>query len=148
MKSNRQTRILELVSKYPINKQDELLKLLKNEGFDVTQSTISRDIKNLRLTKVLSPDGTYRYQPPQISEKNARMNFSSLFSNSVLSVNIAQNIIVIKTSSGMANAVCVSLDLMNYDGIVGTLAGDDTIFAACKDSSYSYRYYNEFRQLM
>ena len=148
MKNDRQTRILEIISKHPVNKQEELLEYLRQDGYDVTQSTISRDIKNLRLIKVLSSDGTFRYQPPQMSEKNARMNFSSIFSNSVISVDIAQNIIVIKTSSGMADAVCVSLDSMNYDGIVGTIAGEDTIFAACRDSSYSYRYYNEFKKLM
>lgn len=148
MKNDRQTRILEIISKYPVNRQEDLVRYLKEDGYDVTQSTVSRDIKNLKLTKVPSSDGTFRYQAPQMSQKNAKMNFNSIFSNSVLSVDIAQNIIVIKTSSGMADAVCVLLDSMNYDGIVGTIAGEDTIFAACKDSSYSYRYFNEFKKLI
>lgn len=148
MRTNRHARILELISKYPINRQEELLQLLKDDGYDVTQSTISRDINRLGLVKELGPDGMYRYQAPQTSKSAFSGSVNTLFSNSVLNVDAAQNLIVIKTSTGMANAVCVSIDSMEYDGIVGTLAGDDTIFVACKDSACSYRYAEEFRKLM
>lgn len=148
MKKNRQTRILELINKYPINKQEELLQKLREDGYEVTQSTISRDIKNLNLTKGLGADGIYRYQAPQVNHQSSKNYFVTLFSNSVLSIDIAQNIVVIKTSSGTANAVCATLDAMSYEGIAGTLAGDDTIFVACKDDKYAQRYLHEFKDLI
>lgn len=148
MRVSRQTRILELISKYPIGRQEELLKRLKEDGYDVTQSTISRDINKLNLVKVMGTDGVYKYQAPINKNANSRLNFETLFSNSVLSVDLASNIVVIKTSAGTANAVCASLDSMSYDGVIGTLAGDDTIFAACKDEEFAKIYLAKFKELI
>lgn len=133
MKTNRHTKILELINKYPITTQEELIEHLRNDGYDVTQSTISRDIKQLRLTKTLLPDGKYRYQASPSSEKGAKNNFNTIFSSSVISVESAMNIVVVKTFSGMAQAACAAIDMMTFEPIVGTLAGDDTIMIICKN---------------
>ena len=132
MKTTRHNKILELINKFTITTQEELIEYLRREGYDVTQSTISRDIKQLRLTKTLLPDGKYRYQASPSSEKGAKNNFKTIFSSSVISVESAMNIVVVKTFSGMAQAACAALDMMSFDSIVGTLAGEDTIFVVCK----------------
>ena len=134
MKTNRHTKILELINKYPITTQEELIDYLRSDGYDVTQSTVSRDIKQLRLTKILLPDGSYRYQASPNSEKGAKNNFNTIFSSSVVSIEVAMNIIVVKTFSGMAQAACAALDMMAFDQVVGTLAGEDTIMIVCSDT--------------
>lgn len=144
MKSNRHVKIVELIGKYPITTQDELLEYLKKEGFDVTQSTVSRDIKKLRLTKSLDSNGKYRYQVPQTKTITSANGFSNLFDSSIISVEYAMNLVVIKTYSGMAQAVCAAIDSMEYDGVVGTIAGDDTIFVACKNEFSAKSYTDEF----
>lgn len=148
MKSNRHTKIVELIGKYPINTQDELLEYLKKEGFDVTQSTVSRDIKKLRLTKALDSNGKYRYQVPQNKTISSLSGFSSLFDSSIISVECALNLVVIKTYSGMAQAVCAAIDSMEYDSVVGTIAGDDTIFVACKNEFYAKSYTEDFQRFV
>lgn len=132
MKSNRHSKILEIISEYPVETQDELLSRLKTEGYKVTQATISRDIKDLRLVKTLGSDGKYRYAESQAGSSDIRSNFEQIFVSSVTTMDIAQNIVVIKTLSGMANAVCAALDSTGNSAIVGTIAGDDTIFVACR----------------
>lgn len=133
MKSRRQAQIIELINKYPIETQEELIQRLQVCGFNVTQATVSRDIKELRLLKTLSPDGKYHYTSVAKSVSDVKNNFQSFFKSSVLSVKSAQNIIVIKTLSGMAQAVCASLDTVDFNEIMGTIAGDDTIFIVCPD---------------
>lgn len=135
MKSRRQAKITELVNEYPIETQEELLRRLKNSGFNVTQATVSRDIKELRLLKSLSADGKYRYTSASKDSSEAGNNIGSFFKSSVLSVKAAQNIIVIKTLSGMAQAVCASLDSVGYAETLGTIAGEDTIFVVCSDNA-------------
>lgn len=134
MKSVRHTKILEIINEYPIETQDELLSRLKAEGYKVTQATISRDIKDLRLVKTLGSDGKYRYAESQAGSSDIRSNFEQLFISSVTSIDLAQNIVVIKTLSGMANAVCAALDSTDNSTVVGTIAGDDTIFIACRSN--------------
>ena len=109
-----------------------MLTRLREEGFKATQATISRDIKDLRLVKTLGSDGKYRYVSASRSSTDIRTNFSNLFSTSVNSIDVAQNLVVIKTLSGMAQAVCAALDSADYPSVVGTIAGDDTIFIACR----------------
>ena len=133
MKTTRHNKILELINKYPITTQEELIEYLRADGYDVTQSTVSRDIKQLRLTKTLLSDGKYRYQASPSAEKGAKNNFGNIFSSSAVSVERAMNIVVVKTFSGMAQAACAALDMMSFDFIVGTIAGDDTIMVVCKD---------------
>ncbi len=144
MKSNRHTKIVELINRFAITTQEELLQHLRAEGFDVTQSTVSRDIKKLRLTKSLDQNGKYRYQAPTNSVGSAKNGFSNLVDTSVVSVEYAVNMVVIKTYAGMAGAVCAALDSMQYDSVVGTIAGDDTIFIVCKSEESARTYTQEF----
>ena len=132
MKSGRHEKILEIIASSSIETQDELLARLSQAGYKVTQATISRDIKDLRLVKTLGNDGKYRYSASHSNSADIRSSFLQLFSTSVLTIDRAQNIVVVKTLSGMANAVCAALDSIGNSNIVGTLAGDDTIFIACR----------------
>ncbi len=134
MKSRRHAKILDIISEHSIETQDELLTKLREHGFQATQATISRDIKDLRLVKTLGSDGKYRYVSAAKNSTDIRSNFSALFASSVNSVDCAQNIVVIKTLSGMAQAVCAALDSVEYKAVVGTIAGDDTIFIVCRSS--------------
>lgn len=148
MKSRRHAKILDIISEYPIETQDELLTRLKDEGYKATQATISRDIKDLRLVKTLGSDGKYRYVSAAKNSTDIRSNFSSLFASSVNSIDFAQNIVVIKTLSGMAQAVCAALDSNDYKAVVGTIAGDDTIFIACRSSQLAVNLTEELKKLI
>ena len=148
MKSRRHAKILDIITEYPIETQDELLTRLKNEGYKATQATISRDIKDLRLVKTLGSDGKYRYVSASKNSTDIRSNFSSLFASSVKSIDFAQNIVVIKTLSGMAQAVCAALDSNDYKAVVGTIAGDDTIFIACRSSQLAVNLTEELKKLI
>ena len=128
--------------------QDELLTRLREEGFKATQATISRDIKDLRLVKTLGSDGKYRYVSASRSSTDIRTNFSNLFSTSVNSIDVAQNLVVIKTLSGMAQAVCAALDSADYPSVVGTIAGDDTIFIACRTADLAVSLTEELKKLI
>ncbi|MEE1220176.1 MAG: arginine repressor [Ruminococcus sp.] len=148
MKTRRHARILDLISEFPIETQDDLLSRLKAEGYKATQATISRDIKDLRLVKTLDNDGKYRYTSHAKTPIDIRSNFKNLFSTSVNSIDFAQNIVVVKTLSGMAGAVCASLDSINYHSVVGTIAGDDTIFIVCRTNDTAITFADELRKLI
>lgn len=148
MKTTRHNKILELINKYPITTQEELIEYLRADGYDVTQSTVSRDIKQLRLTKTLLADGKYRYQASPAAEKGAKNNFESIFSSAVVSIDSAMNIVVIKTFSGMAQAACAALDMMSFDDVVGTLAGEDTIMVVCRDEASALKCREEFKEYL
>ena len=132
MKKKRQARILEIVTDKKIEKQEELVEILKSEGFDVTQATISRDIKELRIVKALNDDGGYYYFVSNLSEKTSRQSYNIL-TDSIISADNAVNIVVVKCISGRAAAVCATIDEMERSKIVGTIAGDDTIFIVLKN---------------
>ena len=149
MKTKRHAKILELISSHAIDTQEELLKQLKEAGFEVTQATVSRDIKELRLIKALSADGQYCYTVHQQTRNSDISNkFKSLFSEAVTSMDFAMNIVVIKCHVGMANAVCAALDAMHWNGVVGTLAGDDTIMIVTRDEARAVDFVNEVTKLV
>lgn len=135
MKFRRQAKLLEIIEKENIETQEDLSARLRDLGYNNTQATISRDIKDLRLIKVLTNDGVYKYALPR-SENDG--SFSSrlrtIFRESVTSFDNAQNIVVIKTLPGLANAAGSAVDAMHSNDIVGSLAGDDTLFLVLKDS--------------
>lgn len=135
MKSNRQNRILELIAANDIETQEQLLEELKASGFQATQATISRDIKQLRIIKELGPKGVYRYQVMAPTEHTYSSRLSSIYHQCVTSAESAQNMIVIKTMPGLAPAACSALDKMQLPEIIGTLAGDDTCFVVMKDAA-------------
>ena len=132
MKSNRHSKILELISQESIDTQEGLQIRLRESGFDVTQATVSRDIKELRLVKAMSPSGQYRYMAGAAQGDEYLAKFYTIFSGSVISVDYAGNTCVVKCYAGMAQAACAAIDAMHFEGIVGTLAGDDTIFVLCR----------------
>ena len=134
MKSARQTMILELIDQYDIDTQDELASMLKARGLKVTQATVSRDIKELRLIKVLSDDGAYKYATVDKAEADLKDRFINIFTHSVLSMAATGNLVVIKTIPGTASAAAEAIDSMRMDEVVGTIAGDNSIFIAVKDS--------------
>ncbi len=129
MKSKRQTSILKLIEQYDISTQSELTEYLNAAGFNATQATVSRDIKELRLVKDVGENGKSKYA---VSRSPVNTGFSekllTIFRESVLSYDNAQNIVVIKTMPGLASAACSAIDSMQSEDIVGTLAGDDTAF--------------------
>lgn len=132
MKTKRHTKILELVKKYEIETQDELSEKLLAEGFQVTQATVSRDIRELRLTKVSKGDGRQKYAVLNEHVNDMTEKYTRVFKEGFISMDMAQNILVIKTVSGMAMAVAAALDHMNRHEIVGSIAGDDTIMCAIR----------------
>lgn len=148
MKIRRHGKILELISKYPIDTQEELLNKLKKEGYNVTQATVSRDIKELRLLKTLVDDGSYRYTIGSKDITDLKPNFDRLFSRSVSSVDYSENMIVIKTLAGMAQAVCAAFDSMEFDTVVGTLAGEDTIFIVMRTKDLAIDMVSELKKYL
>lgn len=131
-KYTRQTKILELISKKEVETQEELAEGLKAMGIDVTQATISRDIKELRLVKVMAKSGKYKYATIGQSQEGVTDRLNKIFENSVVSIDNAMNIVVIKTIPGAAQICASAIDYMGVDNIVGTLAGDDTVFVAIR----------------
>lgn len=131
-KYTRQTKILELISKSEVETQEELAEGLKAMGIDVTQATISRDIKELRLVKVMAKNGKYKYATISQSQEGITDRLTKIFENSVVSIDNALNIVVIRTIPGAAQICASAIDYMGIDQIVGTLAGDDTVFVAIR----------------
>ena len=132
MKKNRHSEILKLISQHTIGTQEELLERLKKSGFSTTQATVSRDIKDLNLVKQMNKQGVYRYVESRSETEEYLSKFNAIFSHSVISADYAGNTTVIKCIQGMAQAACASFDNMQWEGLVGTIAGDDTIFALCR----------------
>lgn len=130
MKRARHQAILALIRSHSIDRQEELLKYLKEAGFDVTQATVSRDIRELRLVKANDGNGGYRYVVAAEKNKAAHSpsRFETIFRESALGVDYAGHIVIVKCFSGMANAACEVFDSMNWENVVGTLSGDDTFF--------------------
>lgn len=132
MKIKRQTKIIELITKNDVETQEELADLLNEAGYNVTQATISRDIRELKLTKVSSEKGKQKYIVLQKQEAGLSEKFVRVLRDGFVSMDRAQNIMVIKTVSGMAMAVAAALDALHINGIVGCIAGDDTIMCAIR----------------
>ena len=148
MKLRRHEAIIDLVNNQDINTQEELMENLQKQGFKVTQATVSRDIKELRIFKALGKDGKYRYSTGGRNALDKTSGFESLFASSVEEVDSAENIVVIKTMTGMAQAVCMSLDNIDFENILGTIAGDDTIFVLCRNLKATEEMLNKFRKLI
>ena len=148
MKFERHLKILELIDNYSIETQEELAEHLKNQGYDVTQATISRDIKELRLVKTLASDGKYKYSTGKSESSDISLKFFSLFADSVLSVEFAGNMVALKCMTGMAQAVCASMDTLHFPDFIGTLAGEDTILIICKTDEIAEEKQNELRKLI
>jgi transcriptional regulator of arginine metabolism len=140
--------VLEIIRQQPIETQEDLALSLKKEGFDVTQATVSRDIKELGITKTPTGSGRYRYMVPQerTYEDSARRT-RRLFQDSVVSVDYSENLVVIRTLTGNAHAVAATIDEMSLPEIVGTIAGDDTILIVVKPKSGAINVMEKFNRL-
>ena len=132
MKSARHAAILEIIEKQDVETQEDLAEMLRKRGIVVTQATVSRDIKEMHLLKVLAENGGYKYATLDKAEKGMTERFIRIFSESVLSMSSAYNLIVIKTLTGSANAAAEAIDSLRWHQVVGTLAGDNTIFVAVR----------------
>lgn len=137
MKKKRHEAIIRLIDQHCLATQTDLLEKLREEGFDTTQATISRDIKDLRLIKKVDELGRSRYAVDSGDSGELLGKYRSIFSHSVISADYAGNTLVVKCYTGMAQAACAAFDSMHWDGLVGTLAGDDTIFALCRTPEYA-----------
>ena len=149
MKNNRQSMILDIIAKEHIETQEQLLEQLRKRGVASTQATISRDIKQLHLVKEPTGQGRYRYA---VSVQKTKLNFAdklrTIFRESVVSVEAAQNIVVLKTIEGMAQGAAFALDNMGDTDIVGTLAGDDTIFLVFHDNIQALDFCEQVKQML
>lgn len=137
MKAKRQEKIIEIIEKYNIETQDELAEKLAEAGFYTTQATISRDIRELKLTKLAYPGGKQKYIALKNRELHVDKKYKRVLSDAIIHVEAAQNIIVVKTVTGMAMACATAIDSLGISGIVGTIAGDDTIMCIAKDNDYA-----------
>lgn len=133
IKSDRHSKILELISKENISTQSDLTRRLNDCGFNVTQATASRDLQEMRIIKVLLPDGTYKYAPSKDGDISIGDKLESILNHCLVNVDYANNIVVLKTMSGAAQAVGYALDSFVWDEIVGTICGDDTIMIVVRN---------------
>ncbi len=137
MRYSRQNKILDLINSFEIETQDKLAQMLKESGFDVTQATISRDIRELQLVKILTAEGKYKYATSTHQDLPVTNRFIQIFKETVRTVNFSGNIIVVKTLSGCANAAGEAIDNLNLEHIIGSVAGDNTIIMVVDDPAYT-----------
>ena len=149
MKESRQQAILDIIAQQDVETQEQLLIALRSKGFQCTQATISRDIKELQLVKELNQKGSYRYVL-SVRKGNGEHDerLRNIFREGVISVAAAQNLIVVKTMPGLANAAAAALDRMNIDHMVGTLAGDDTALLIMGSNQAAESFCDEIREML
>lgn len=148
MKTKRQTKMLELIKKHDIETQGELSDYLQKEGYQVTQATVSRDIRELKLTKVAMSNGRQKYAALTEANEDLSEKYTRVFRDAFVSMDMAQNILVIKTVSGMAMAVAAAIDAMHLHEIVGCIAGDDTIMCAVRSVDDTIAVMSRLRKLV
>lgn len=148
MKTVRQVAILDIIEKQEIETQEELASALNARGIRVTQATVSRDIKELRLLKVLTPSGKYKYATGDQADNNLTERFIRMLAESLLSVSSANNLIVVKTLSGSANVAAEALDSMHWPEVLGTLAGDNTVLLIIRSNEETITVTSRIREMM
>ena len=147
MKPGRQSAILEIIAERDIETQHQLLQALAERGVKSTQATLSRDIKDMRLIKELGPNGNYRYVAARAEMEDFQQRLRRIFKESVVSCDVAQNLVVIKTLPGLGQGACSAIDAMDIQGLVGSLAGDDTLFLAMRDTESARAFHAEIESL-
>lgn len=148
MKINRHAKIIELINTYQIGTQEELAEYLNREGFKVTQATVSRDIRNLKLTKVPAENGRQRYVARQENENLMSERYMRVLREGFISMDMAQNILVVKTVSGMAMAVAAAIDALKWNEVVGCIAGDDTVMCAIRSAEDTITVMDKIRKII
>ena len=148
MKPGRQRAILEIIADRDIETQHQLLQALSERGVKSTQATLSRDIKDMRLIKELGPNGNYRYVAAKAEMEDFQQRLRKIFKESVVSCDVAQNLVVIKTLPGLGQGAGSAIDAMEIQGLVGSLAGDDTLFLAMRDNESARAFHAEIESLL
>ena len=148
MKNERQARILEIISKHEIKTQEEITARLQSEGFKATQATVSRDLRELKLTKRMGSSGAYRYTSPGVYESSVSVKLNSTMLESITGVRYSMNNVVIKTYPGLAQAVASGIDALELDTVLGSVAGDDTVIIVTLDEECSAEISERLREMM
>jgi transcriptional regulator of arginine metabolism len=148
MRYSRQNKILDIINSTEVETQERLVTLLKKSGYKVTQATISRDIKELQLVKILSSSGKYKYSVGSNNDQPVTDRYIKIFRDTILTVAASNNIIVLKTLTGCANAACEAIDSLNMQNIIGTIAGDNTIFVVVNDQANVSMLVSRFNELI
>ena len=148
MKNSRHTRILEIIGDYVIETQDDLIEKLKESGYPVTQATVSRDIKQLGLIKTATKNGGYKYTVARNENASNENKLKTIMRETIVNAQDAQNIIVVKTFSGMANAAAAALDSLAEEAVIGSIAGDDTIFIVVRSNEDAAEFTNYIREII
>ena len=148
MKTRRQAKILELIQRNDVETQEELSAYLVREGFQVTQATVSRDIRELKLTKIAMDNGKQKYAVITDADSGMIEKYARVLREGFISMDLAKNIVVIKTVSGMAGAVCAAIDAMKFQEMVGSIAGDDTIICIIRDDEEAIKIMKKLRKIV
>lgn len=146
MKGTRQSKILDIIGKQQIETQEDLILKLREEGYDVTQATVSRDIRELKLIKTLTDNGSYRYSVPSSDAHQSQHIYSTALANSLKSVEYAQNIIVVKTYPGIGQAVGAAIDSLQEPNLLGSVAGDDTVIIIARSTDFAVDFATRIRE--
>lgn len=148
MKFNRQNEIMSLIGEYEIETQEDLSAKLAERGYQVTQATISRDIREMRLVKIAGSGGRYKYAIPHHEPNALSLKFKNLLTETVIGVDSAGNIAVVKTYAGMAQGAAAAIDAMGHEDIVGSVAGDDTILIVMRTPEKARALLDEVRAII
>ena len=148
MKKNRHDKIIELINNHEVETQEQLASLLKEAGYDVTQATVSRDIRQMKLSKQVTPDGRQKYVYTTADPEVMHDKYVSVIKAGYVSMDVAGNLLVIRTVSGMAMAVAAAIDALDMPEIVGCIAGDDTIFVAIKSNEVALELMEKYRSVL
>lgn len=148
MKKNRLDKIIDIITTYEVETQDDLIAHLREAGFAVTQATVSRDIRELKLAKVMTGQGNYRYVLPREDKDTRRLHISHALAETIIRVEAAQNIIVLHTYTGMAQAVALEVDHLSHPELLGCVAGDDTIIIVARDQTAAAALSEQMQELI
>ena len=148
MKKNRHDKIIEIINSHVVETQEQLASLLKKAGYDVTQATVSRDIRQMKLTKQVIEDGRQKYVYTTADPEVMHDKYVNVLKAGFVSMDVAQNLLVIKTVSGMAMALATAVDALDFPEVVGCIAGDDTIMVAIKSNEDAIKVMKEFGELI
>ena len=148
MKIGRHAKIVDLIGKYDIETQEELAEYLREAGYRVTQATISRDIRELKLTKIPTNDGKQKYALMQNQSTGMNEKYLRVLKDGFVSMDMAQNILIVKTVSGMAMAVAAAIDAMHWTEVAGCIAGDDTIMCAIRSTADTIRVMDKIARIV
>ena len=148
MKNKRHDKIIEIIAQHVVETQEQLVTYLRQAGFDITQATVSRDIRKLKLSKQITEDGRQKYVYSSADSETMQEKYVSVLKAGFVSMDVAQNMLVIKTVSGMAMALATAIDALKFKEIVGCIAGDDTIMIAIKTSDEAQKVMDTLKDMM